>query len=574
MTRGRVMAAVAMAMTAAGCGTESNRDPKGTQAPDGIYVDELFHDEGDGSLAAPLNSINQGLRKAAATGKTTVNVFQGNYAEVVELLPGITLQGSVCRDEALTISEQCSTRIHGGSPSILAHDLSAAALVRDFNVESLHADDVTASHRFRVPGLGCVGRAVSAVTSMPACDQEIDSEGRHVPDNSIGIALERADVRFERVWVSAGRGGDGMDGEVGAAGEKGLAGISGGAAGAAPYAYGMGAQAPASAACPEARGGNGGNGGYFIGSNPFVIAAQPGANSSLGAAGGAPTAFHWRKNFQYDGGIGKDGADAEPATDGAMPSAAALDLSTLMAPAGGDGLDGAAGTGGGGGAGGTAATRKAFRVSYNGVSAYMEFWAIGGAVGDSGKVLLQQIGELPGGGGASGGSGGCGGRGGKGGQGGGASIGIHAVDSNVTFVDGHLRVDYAGQGGDGGRGGRGGSGGSFASSSFGKSNPEEGVTGSFDSNGEWMLSPTSPRTAGKGPAISGGGGQSGRGGRGADGGFGRGGAGGAQIGIVTRGSSHAIVDGTIFTIPSGRAGGMSEAPGPNGLSAEMVSLAP
>ena len=619
---GRAGVAVMMAVGVglSGCGSSgtkaSGAPPSVTQEPtypEGVFVaayDGL--DTNDGSPLKPLKSINAAIELARAQGKRDVWVygggFNGGYAEVVVLQPGVNVHGGICFNDlppVVTDTENCRSAIVGGSPSLVAIDVSTPTLVENLEIVGLPGVQAGGPNSgfFEVDGIGCIGRGL-ANGRLPSCERPTDSEGRMAPFSSVAAALSRSNgVYLQNVKLVAGDGASGLDGAEGGAGANGLAPASaGGSAGSQSYMAGAGAKARAPADCAEAKGGNGGQGGRFrwkpdyawsesgCATNPilcptfafqngFAHGGNDGDDSFLGAGGRAYGPAFTGKQAGAVGTNGGNGPDGQ-AGDAGLHGSLEIDLVTLVAGEGWRGDAGGSGHGGAGGSGGNPATRLLYSKSSGNSESDVTLEAVGGSTDYAETEELEiEIGEKAGGGGGAGGSGGCGGEGGVGGQGGAASVGLYLVDSTVGFQVSSIETGMGGRGGKGGPGGAGGVGANGSGGGAGQYLGAEKVSGTLTSSstGGWFeLSGTQSYSGsfedGKSATRSGRGGAGGRGGNGGEGGAGGSGAGGSSIGVVAKGASTVTgLDQVTFVLGEAGAAGESEE-AEAGLSVDYLSL--
>lgn len=296
--------------------------------------------------------------------------------------------------------------------------------------------------------------------------------------------VKSSDVKLTRVEAKAGAGFGGATGAAGTTGT--LTAVSSGAMTLNGNAAVNDTTPGALKTCTCSSGGtstggtggapaaDGAGGGPSLGGPPPIDGAGGKGNTSCSAI--------------EPNGSGNNGADApNKTTAAAITVRGTIENGAFVSASGTNGEDGAPGQGAGGG---------------------------GGRDGSSA--------------GGGGGCGGCGGTGGKGGGGGGASIGLLAVDANVTIASSSFVAQSGGAGGPGGSAGVGGSGG--------------------------------------GGGNGGGGGcMAGEGGKGGNGGAGAGGAGGVSIGVLYKGTKPAVDAATDAAISVGAAGdkGLGGAPGVN-----------
>jgi hypothetical protein len=305
--------------------------------------------------------------------------------------------------------------------------------------------------------------------------------------NSIAVLVTNATgVQLTNDVIIAASGVAGAAGANGQVGDTGAPGKAGANTGDCP---------------PDRKGGAGGSGASGSGGTGGDGGFKGGTDGASGSNGGGAGGRHGAA--QQDGRNGSDGDDGvsvglEPGQGG--DSFGVLDASGYTPAAGkagaGDVSDGKPGGGGGGGGGKNTAC---------------------------------------GGGGGGGGAGGIGSHDpGQGGQGGGASIGVLAINSDVTISASTITTGNGGAGGRGGDGGPGGSGGA------GGAGGERNVT-------------------------LGAGGAGGSGGKGGSSAAGGGGGGGPTVGVLGNSSSNIGLSGTTVNLGNPGTGGAGGAPaGSNG----------
>jgi hypothetical protein len=311
---------------------------------------------------------------------------------------------------------------------------------------------------------------------------------------------------LERNTIQAGAGGDGVEGlygQPGANGDPGNDGMPGAAGNDTIMAYGGGGGSTSCLGDGASNGGPGGRGGRGAENG---MAGGNGSGYPAGGAGGPGGASGVPVG---NGTIGMNGLPGIAGQDGMGGMGGSIVGGFWVGQAGVDGTSGGSGQGGGGGGGG------------------------GGLPLQPGPSYYHGTGN----GGGGGGAGGCGGKGGKAGTAGGGSFGVFLLNSTgVLFTGNSIATGPGGKGGTGGYGVPGGAGG-------------YGGKGAHVDAG-----------------IVGAGGDGGLGGDGGWGGDGGGGAGGVSYGVYTL-STTVSLDGNLFQIGQGGAGGNSLGqPGGNGAS--------
>ena len=396
-----------------------------------VFVSTTGFDNGTCDFAAPCATLNHGLQIANSLGLLDVYVQAGDYPETVNLVEGV--------------------RIFGG-----------------YDEWWVRADRGLSAHATTIVGDGdSVGQAVAvSAHSVSAYLEGLlirAPNGKGVGGSSYGVHAIDSTLNFERVTVLQGNGADGSIGVNGqnASEQSAAAGAPGG--GASEYAT----------ACNDSSRGAGGSSGV----NGACAVGTGGGNGGHGGTMDTNCAFF---SWNYSARGGDTGSSAAVYTGG------------------GAGYRGAGGgTCGGGGAGNSGWVQNG--TAGNG--------GVGGALQDNYWRASQGeeggLGAHGGGGGGGGGSGGCdsgidshgagGGGGGAGGckatsiayggGGGGASIGIFAVNSNLTLKFSNFIRGAAGDGGSGGAGGRGQSGGPGGSGGGPDGDSEQGGVGGAGAHG-------------------------------------------------------------------------------------------
>ena len=459
-----------------------------------LYVQANHPNAGEGSLEAPLPSIQAALERAQELGQGTTIVVLGNarYEESVELIEGVHLLGGY--DEQGLYAPELKPTITGRAKeeaSVLA--VSAKNIIKPTRLQ---------------------GFKIQTVDSYPGGD-------------NIGLWLSQTEglelVDLEIITAQAGEGASGADGQPGAnADSQGLKGI-GGESGGRLNNDGSNARlfgAPSvivdngmsNRFCPgRTKGGRGGEGAQVeqAGTIFNVQGAQPGQRAVADL--GQP--IEGQPGDRLANAKGKQGSHGVPPDDALAPQPPRLEQIQPQLEAdrfeliGGHGQDGLAGEDGMGGQGG------------------------------GGAFIWQQYLEtrrywLEGPQGGGGGAGGCGGQGGQGGRAGHSSIGIILDQSKLSTLE---RVTITvGQGGAGGAGGRRGLGGSGSVGGLGtRMVCGDSILGCFEAG--------TPSTYG-----SGSGGTGSAGARGADGGRG---VGGWSLGVACFESSVERLPSVILTSP-------------------------
>ncbi|MHC4537132.1 MAG: hypothetical protein ACYS6K_24555, partial [Planctomycetota bacterium] len=441
------------------------------------------------STSTPCETINYGLTRAIASGRSEVHVASGLYVESITLVPGKSLLGGYNPVGWARNPEIYITRIRGDSSGLYKKTIEATGIT-------------------------------SAQTIVDGFT--IEGQDNYEPGgNSYAIYIKDCDndLVIRNNVIEAGSGGDGDNGGSGLSGSDGTAG------GVGVDAYDVGSDTCTSS--DHSAGGiggsmtcgatstNGGDGGNRVCptwddielETGAPVASEAGSTGLNGGGGGGAAGWDvWQQYASCDGynvygdltgGDGDDGSNGVDANGGTGGTGdGAIIASEWAAYSGTDGLTGSHGGGGGGGGSGA------------GAAVHSSCYAQG--------YDYDNIGATGGGGGA----GGCGGVGGSSGLGGGGSFGLFVVfsstPSSVPVITGN--DIYTGNGGDGGDGGNGGIGGSGGAGGF-------GGTGSEYYGG----SPVDTKY----PSFDGGGG--GDGGDGGTGGGGGGGAGGISYGVYAYG---------------------------------------
>ncbi len=484
---------------------DQNCDGVDGELDNSIFVSKDGDDGNDGTLGAPLLTIQAGILKASAEGRRDVYVSTGIYPESISLLPGIGLYGGY--------SEDFSAR------DVLAHDTTIQG--QPFTPEAPGAVNALAI-------TGAVGETVLDGFIIIGADQQASGL------SSYTIYVKDCDdaLRISRNQIVAGDGASGVIGTPGSGGPSGIDGTAGtnGASYASPTCTAPDAVSPGGvgglAACGEVDVSGGDGGDSFCPHYEGIpdpgewglagTGASPGDGGEAGADGKVHHASCKLCTFPndelvegQDGLNGANGANGLPGM-GCVAATGSVSGGFWTPAVGGAGSGGAPGSGGGGGGAG------------------------GGADSDTSKCY-----DVLGGTGGGGGAGGCAGAGGYGGSGGGGSFGMFVYFTNApagipTIED---NIVIGGLGGDGGQGGTAGTGGL-------------GGTGGIGG------------TAGGGDIYcTFGGGQGGDGGIGGHGGGGGGGCGGVSFCTYVHGYQGAEI--AAYKAPGNTC--ITGAPGPGGL---------
>jgi len=366
----------------------------------GIFVSESGSSRGDGSAAAPLNSIPAAIALAKSAGKPHVYVSAGTYTGEVILQEGVSIFGGYSNDglwrRNLASYRSILTNSSGTNSIrvVIADGLGTTGrtVIDGFDVQAgnnVNAGGSSYAIWMRNVGPNVVVRNVSAIGGNGGAGTS-GSSGNPGAAGAIGqdgITTTDTDCSCNRFSTYGGKPGDGGTSQCGGS--------------------------------PNAVGGAGGGSGCGEGGNDPKPAA--GVNSLGGAVGGPAPSPKQNGNSGGGGGAGTRGSHG----DAGLGNGTVSTQGFWSGNAGSDGSSAMNGVGGGGGSGG------------------------GGHNNGSCCAIW-------GGGGGGGGSGGCGGTGGTRGTAGGASFGIFIYNSSPTLLNSHFGHR---NGGNGGRGGTGASGG-------------------------------------------------------------------------------------------------------------------
>jgi hypothetical protein len=390
-----------------------------------VALAPLGSPDGDGSRAAPVDTITRGITIADVQGHGHVLVAEGEYSERVEMVEGVDVHGGYQPDGLLWPRR--------------AHQEAVIPTTIRFHTYAVRARNFV---------------AVTALDNLVIrADSPFDGFA-----TVAAVRVESASVVLRDCRVEAGPGSAGNNGQPGAPGLGGDHGATGAAgiensSSAAPGGAGGGS------ACGGV-GGGGGGGGYY---------PAAGGTGTTGAEGDdegcAPGAI----------GVGAGGVGGE-SNDNAGP----LCGSAEIGEAGGGGGSGLMGCAGPGGNGGEADDALGWRGAAGNAGSRGGDGDGGGGGGGGGDNACGLEIHDRGAGGCGGGGGGCGGDGGQAGQGGGGSFGVLSFDGIVIAVGSHI---IASDGGNGGHGGLGGLGGNGGFGGLGGAESDDAAAGGLGGNG-------------------------------------------------------------------------------------------
>jgi hypothetical protein len=438
---------------------DSNCDGVDGVAEQAVYVSESGSDGHAGTATAPVRSLGRALQLARQIGLSAVFVGQGNYAESISLVSGISVYGGYVPDlmsgrwgrNASGETRVTSTSVSGINAvvGVAGRNIVAQTVVDRLNVYAQPSSapagtSVYALHCENCAALELRNSVFNAGAGAPGAPGQRGLDGAAgLPGASGSVgSCDNEDLRAfgglggaSTCGRPGGRGGDGgfqgmPNGQNGAGGGLIALGGPGGATGdpGAPGGNGQngapGAQGPA---------GPGGTGGGLIGGYWFSAAGAVGGAGAPGQAGGGGGGGGAQSCIFCDDGAGNAGGGGGAAGCGAQ--------------------GGAGGSGGGGSFG-------LFLISSTGIT-LVNNTVVSGAGGAGGPAGTGGLGGTsgPGGLGASlctsevgrGGNGGNGGRGGNGGPGGGGAGGpSYAVYRVGTVLDVGTNMLIPSSGGAGG----------------------------------------------------------------------------------------------------------------------------
>lgn len=377
------------------------------------------------SHTSPCRTIDQGIARAKATGRTDVLIAGGSYSGSVTLEQGIHLYGGyaysatnlwarVGNDNSATIIRGALSGGHGVGVS--GSSITSETIVNQLTIEAPAAN-------------GAGGSSIGLVCS--GCN---------------GLLVSHVSI-LARAGYAGANGANGANGSTPTEPDDQRHGKAGNGRNAGGYG---------TSPCSAPRGGNGGRGGgshLVSGSRRSGDNGNPGLGSS-GGAGGDAGHYSGGANSGKNGGHGGAGTDGADGEEGGRATFNASTLTLTPAKAGGagpegDGKNGTHGSGGGGGGGG------------------------------AGNLAST------GGGGGGGGAGGCAGGGGTAGYSGGSSIAVLLHNSTQATLE---QVDAVaadgGVGGAGGGKGIGGAGGNGGARGASGSKGAGGVGGNGGKGGD------------------------------------------------------------------------------------------
>ncbi len=418
-----------------------------------VFVATTGNDSNDGTLSSPVATLAKAYQIAQGAGRTEIWVQEGNYSQVPNFQPGISVMGG--RTLPSWNEGASYSQFNFVATRATANNITTATLVRRVTLNLL------------LPGGGSNSIALYS----------LDSD---------------ANLRFEDCRFIAANGLGGASGGAGVPGSIGGAGTAGPPALCISTTQLPGGLGGASVGCPGGNGGSGsvgdltgqtgvgggclggvgGSGGFGSGANG--VSGQPGGNGAAGANGVAGTAgtpasasgnvlaSEWLPNVSSGGTAGGNGRGGGGGGGGGGQSCAFCQTD-VGGGGGGGGGGGTGGAGGGGGGGG----RASFAVMLASSSPTFEncFFQSGiGGLGGTGGAGASGAAGAPGGlggnpacEGGAGGNGGSGGNGAAGGSGaggpGGPSFGIYKVNGAApTIISATFVIGGGGVGGAGGSG--------------------------------------------------------------------------------------------------------------------------
>ncbi|MEC7984365.1 MAG: DUF1565 domain-containing protein, partial [Myxococcota bacterium] len=129
-------------------GIDANCDGADGDHDDAIHVSVANgSDANDGSLGSPLSSVTEGLSQASAQGKTYVLVAEGSYTENITLPDGVILYGSMSESfDSRSVNPPTTSIIGlGGTPAVIAQNISQGAQIDGFSIEGHPSNSQSAS---------------------------------------------------------------------------------------------------------------------------------------------------------------------------------------------------------------------------------------------------------------------------------------------------------------------------------------------------------------------------------------------------------------------------------------------
>lgn len=496
-------------------------------ASNAVFVSPDGEDQGDGSIQAPLRSIQSAIEIAVRSGRD-VYVCSGAFAENVVVDDLVLGGGASGAGGAGGAGGQGGDGGATGAGSPTDPALPPVRIVGGYDCQDWRRGGTRATIK---PSSG----VPLTLRNLPV-PVVIDHLSFLAPlaeesgESSIAaIVAEVAEVTFNRVALEAQDGAEGTRGEDGAPHDAPRAdpGAIGGASVDCPCdgsSFGSpctdtNARSAGGWSCPylscnslESIGGPGGAGSRAVEGSTTERPALPG------------TSPDGSTEYARTGGPGANGDPGAPGTASAENMGSIVDGAYAPTNSGTAGASGTPGKGGGGGGGGEydASCRTAY------CSCPLFGYSLDGMAYTKGSLYRS-------GGGGQGGRGGSGGRPGKGGGGGGGSIALLVTESRVNLVFSSLTTANGGRGGAPGAGGSGQTGGLG-----GKGGSSTGVPASYDGY------------------------DGGPGGNGGPGGVGGPGGGGPSVCVLYQAGQLEVGDDTTCTPGRGGDGGTSLAGGPDG----------
>jgi hypothetical protein len=403
--------------------TDENCDGIDGQIDGGIYVSVAGTDDAGCGLdhLSSCQTINQGITRAALTGREFVYIQAGTYYEVISLAEGIHLVGGY------DSSWQRAPRMNPG------HTVTVVG-----GVDSNTGQFMT----IRAYGLSAPTRLLDLVLVGPTAQGTVGKDGR---SSYVLWAVSSSGLSIERVTFQAGNGVNGLNGDNGldaptvgatSAMNGGIGGSAGSNGSACDYTTKGAGGSAGSNTCSGGRAPSGGAGGAggTMDTDGCVLGICTDCSARPGSAGTNASVYS-SSSYGYRGAgsspcntpSGGNSGRYDNGAAGAAGSGGRISDQFWYANGGTAGATGDNGTGGGGGGGS------------GGCDDGTDSWGAGGG---------------------GGGAGGCAARGaGTGGGGGGGSFGLFLVSSTVTATECLVTGGAGGDGGRGGNGGRGQSGG-------------------------------------------------------------------------------------------------------------------
>jgi hypothetical protein len=434
---------------------DSNCDGVDGEVSAAVFVAPDGDDQGPGTRAAPMRSVNAAIQRAGREGHRQVLLSAGLYSETVVLRGGVSIYGGYDRARGWRRSASSIAVIEGttAEQGILAAVTGRALSTRTvLDQLTLRTVDAPAGTGVSTVGLWC-----------------IECPGLMVRRSNIvaGAASDGAAGANGAPGAHGGGGGRGGDGSGDSEGQGGAGGSGGRSVCADPGGNGgRGGESGVHDGAPgqasrEAAGGGGGRGGDLGQAGTQGQSGRVGLRGRSGPSGLAASLVDnaWR------GASGVDGADGTDGTSGGGGGGGGGQGCLVFCDDGqgnGGGGGGGAGCGGGGGRGGQAGGSsiaalfvrsaratisqcqlRAGRAGRGGDGGNGGSGGSGGSGGAGGRESTNEVGQ-----GGNGGNGGNGGEGGHGGGGmGGSSIALLALDGALQVEGARLSAGTAGTGG-------------------------------------------------------------------------------------------------------------------------------